>query len=262
MKIALCQFRIKWEDKKFNTERALKFIKEASDEEADIILFPEMSLTGFSMNIYKTGERCQESLTIFQDYSHEFRINIGIGWVQLKEEKAENHYTIINDKGDIFSDYIKMHPFSFAGEDKHFLSGDSLNVFCLQKMYMSSFICYDLRFPEIFQMVSSQAHAIIIAANWPGSRREHWLCLLRARAIENQVYIIGINCVKNIGDINYTGDSCVISPEGEILKILTNDEGLIYYELHDDVEQYRERFPIKQDRKEALYGKSEIVMQY
>lgn len=169
--------------------------------------------------------------------------------------RGENHYTVISPQGEVLSDYVKIHPFSYSGEDRYFAKGDATAHFTLEGIPFSHFICYDLRFPEIFQAVSGQAHVIIVAADWPGSRREHWKCLLRARAIENQCYILGVNTVGSQNGLTYTGDSCVIRPDGTVAAELSDEEGLIYYDLIDDVPDYRQAFPVKQDRRVELYGR-------
>ena len=96
-------------------------------------------------------------------------------------------------------------------------------------------------------------HIIIVPANWPAKRSAHWKALLRARAIENQVYILAINCVGDIGGVDYTGDSCIIDPEGGIRAMLSGTEGNLYYTLTDDVESFRAAFPVKLDRREQFY---------
>lgn len=186
-------------------------------------------------------------------YAKKYNIAIGFGWVQDCGENSENHYTIVSKQGDILSDYVKIHPFSYLGEDKKFQSGKEIKFFELDNIKFSSFICYDLRFPEIFQIASKRVDAIIVPANWPASRAEHWKCLLKARAIENQVYIIAINCVGEINKLSYSGDSCIIDPNENILLELSNEEGILEYDLNNYVHEIRDLFPIKKDRKEALY---------
>ena len=188
-----------------------------------------------------------------QQYAVQYHISIGFGWVKDCGEKSENHYTIVNKAGKIISDYAKIHPFSYSGEDIKFQGGNKIAVFELDNIKFSTFICYDLRFPEIFQAASKTANIIIVPANWPASRSEHWKCLLRARAIENQVYILAINCVGEVGGLHYSGDSCVINPNGEILMELSGQEGVLEYELLDDVGDFRNSFQVKNDRREDLY---------
>ena len=168
------------------------------------------------------------------------------------EEEAPDAKVLENPQGHIRFDNVS---FSYSGEDQYFAKGDKTVQFSINGIPFSGFICYDLRFPEIFQAVSDHAHVIIVAADWPGSRRAHWKCLLQARAIENQCYILGINSVGDQNGQHYTGDSCVILPDGTVAEQLSDEEGLIYYELSDDVEDYRCAFPVRQDRRKDLYVK-------
>lgn len=262
IKIALAQTQIVWEDKESNYRIAGKQIREAAGRGAEAIFFPEMSFTGFSMNIDHTKESGERTIGHMQALARQYHVSIGFGWVKgctntcsTMRDKCENHYTIVDAMGNVLSDYVKIHPFSYSGENLKFQGGSALAYFMLNGIPCSSFICYDLRFPEIFQAASKKAHVIIVAADWPAKRSAHWKALLRARAIENQVYILAVNCVGEIGGVHYTGDSCVIDPDGEINAELSQTEGIIELELTDDVERFREVFPVKQDRKEELYAR-------
>lgn len=255
MKIVLCQTNIKWEDKKVNIARAEKYIADMAQEETELILFPEMSFTGFSMNTEETKESDYRTVNRMKEYASQYGIAIGFGWVKDCIEKSENHYTIVDNTGKMISDYSKIHPFSYSGEDKKFRGGEDIVTFQLNGISFSTFICYDLRFPEVFQTASKTANVILMPANWPASRREHWKCLLQARAIENQVYIFAINCVGTVGNMYYSGDSCVINPDGKVIMELSAQEGIIKYELLDDVETFRNAFQVKNDRREDLYEK-------
>lgn len=255
MRAALCQTDIIWENKLENYIKAKYFIEEAASKAADLILFPEMSFTGFSMNIEKTKETDEETIKIIQKYAIENTINVGFGWVKGNEEKAENHYSIINSEGKVILDYIKIHPFSYSDEDKYFISGNALKCCKVNEINISTFICYDLRFPEVFQAVAEKVSLIIVPANWPESRKEHWLCLLKARAIENQVYILGINCVGEKNRKYYSGDSCVFDPGGNVRGIVSNKEALLILDIDDDADEYRASFPLRADRKVDLYKK-------
>lgn len=253
VKIALAQTEIIWENKEENFRIAQEYIMRASKNDVDLILFPEMSFTGFTMNTQYSAENDGYTCYAMKKIAQKYKIHIGFGWVKEGKEKAENHYTILDIYGNILSDYVKIHPFSYSNEDCYFCGGDKLSHFCIDGIPFSTFICYDLRFPEVFQIASQDAHFIIIPANWPKRRREHWNTLLRARAIENQVYIIAINCIgENIGGLEYSGDSCVINPNGDVV-MKAEGEGLWICDIYDDVEKYRSDFPVKQDRRIELY---------
>lgn len=255
MKIALCQFHRKWEDKVYNLETAKRYIKEAKLQKCQLILFPEMSFTGFSMVIEKTCDKFDETIKEISSLASRFNISIGFGWVGMGKKKAQNHYGIINERGEMISDYVKIHPFSYSDENQYFESGEKLSVFPLHEFIVSTFICYDLRFPEIFQAVSKQAELIIVAANWPKKRGEHWKKLLVARAVENQSYIAAVNCVGEENGIFYSGDSCVINPDGKIMGKISGEEGLLMIELPKNTEKFRAEFPVKRDRKVEFYKK-------
>lgn len=253
MKVALYQMEIVWEDKEKNYQKLENILEKVKNEGVELLLLPEMSFTGFSMIIHHTKESGEESKIRVKKLCQMYQISIGFGWVKAVEEKAENHYTLINERGEEISDYIKIHPFSIAHEDKYFFKGESLSTCSLHGKGIASLICYDLRFPAVFQALGYETELVIVAANWPKIRREHWKCLLQARAIENQVYVLGVNCVGNLDGVEYSGDSCIINPNGEILKKIEYKEGLIYAEIKEDVKAIRESFPVRRDRQIELY---------
>lgn len=253
MKVALAQTNIIWEDKTANETIAIDYISQASKMGAQGIFFPEMSLTGFSMNTQITAERERETVNKFCQIAGKYQIAIGIGWTKQGENLAENHYSVIDKYGQVISDYTKIHPFSYADEDKFFASGSEITNFTLGGYHWSNFICYDLRFPELFQIASETAEIILVPANWPQKREKHWKCLLQARAIESQSYILAINCVGTINNIEYSGHSCCISPYGELLDTLAGRQGLVMVDLQEDVKKLRKEFPIKRDRKWEFY---------
>ncbi len=257
IKVALAQTQIIWEDKMRNYDTAEKRIREAVEQKAEAVFFPEMSFTGFSMDTDSTKESDGATIQHMSALAQQYHVNIGFGWVKdciRACGKCENHYTVVDVAGNMISDYVKIHPFSYSGEDMRFQGGSELVYFALNGIPCSSFICYDLRFPEIFQAVSKRAHVIIVPANWPTGRRDHWKALLRARAIENQAYILAVNCVGRTGGVSYTGDSCVVSPNGDVEAELSDREGMVVWELTDDAACLRAEFPVKRDRREAFYS--------
>lgn len=246
--IALVQSHIEWENKEVNIAKAKKIIEELKDKNLELILFPEMSFTGFSMNIKNTAEN-DETIDKFMTIAKENKVAIGFGWVKKQREKAENHYTIIDSNGEVLNDYVKMHSFTYGGEDKEFIPGDEISTFYVKNMKCSTFICYDLRFPELFRKNNENPHIFIIPANWPEARREHWITLLRARAIENQAYVLGINCVGEMGNLKYSGDSCVVAPDGTVVQVLTGEEGVLFISIKENDYAIRESFPVLKDKK-------------
>jgi len=253
MKLALAQLDIAWEDKPMNKETAIQFIKQAADEKVDMILFPEMALTGFSMNTSFIGENNNETTEFFKKISCQFNILIGFGYVE-GTSNSKNKYSVVSPCGDELVNYTKIHPFSFGEETKFYQCGSQINLFNAFGFTIAPLICYDLRFPEVFQVASKTASLITLAANWPIERREHWITLLKARAIENQCYIAGINRVGEGNGLNYSGDSMIIDPLGNIISSLYMEDGLIIADICvENVTKLRENFRLKDDRKEELY---------
>lgn len=253
MRVALAQSNIIWEDKEKNTAKGVEYIEQAVNAGAEAVFFPEMSLTGFSMNIRATAEEEKKTVHEFCRLAVRHNVTIGVGWTKRSDELAENHYTVIGREGEVLSDYVKIHPFSYADEDKFFIPGNKITHFRLGKYNWSSFICYDLRFPELFQIASQNAEVILVPANWPKKRESHWKSLLTARAIENQCYILAINCVGLINGVEYNGGSCGISPDGHMVNVLEGEEGVVMVDLQEDVCEIRRKFPVKQDRRWDFY---------
>jgi len=254
MKIGIAQVDIQWERSYENMKKIEKLIEEASKENIDLVLFPEMSLTGFTMNIDKLLQSESEIINWAKKVAIKNNINLGFGFAAPIDNKGVNRYAIISKDGDKLANYTKMHPFSYAKEDINYYKGIDIVSCKINEFDVAPFICYDLRFPEIFQIASKESQLIIVAANWPKSRENHWIALLRARAIENQCYIVGINRVGEGDGIEYNGGSLFIDPNGDMLNDITSNEELIIRDIDiNEVKKIREAFEIKNDRRERLY---------
>ncbi|MFL0249984.1 carbon-nitrogen family hydrolase [Clostridium neuense] len=254
LKIGLAQMNIVWENKEETEKRCIKFLEKASREKVDLLVFPEMTLTGFSMNVNKIGEKNLETVKWFSEKSKEYNLCIGFGFVDIKDNIGKNNFSICTPYLGEIARYTKIHPFSYGEEDKHYLKGEEIKYFNIGDINFSSFICYDLRFPEIFQAASKRSEAIIVIANWPEARREHWITLLKARAIENQCYICAVNRVGEGNGLYYSGDSMVIDPYGRVVCTSKDEEKLLTADISkDEVKNCREKFRFKQDRREELY---------
>lgn len=251
--LSICQFPISFLNWEQNCKQALNYIEAAKTEHAKLILFPEMTLSGIAGKVALMADTENKNLAFFQQAASKHSIAIGFGWGKPYKSKLENHYTVIDKNGTILSDYIKLHPFTYGGEDRCFVRGNDYQIFKYQGFQICTFICYDMRFPEIFQAASKDAQLIIVAANWPKARNLHWKVLAQARAIENQVYFAACNCVGNINHLEYSGDSALYSPEGKNLGSLSGKSGLITRTIINDVTDIRNGFPVKQDRRTAYY---------
>lgn len=254
MIIGIAQINISWEESNENIKKAEEFIKKASENKAELILFPEMTLTGFTMNINKLFLSEEQIINWIKESAVKNNINIGLGFAIKADEKGMNKYVIISKEGKVLGKYTKIHPFSYGGENDKYYSGNEICICKINEFKIAPFICYDLRFPEIFQIASREAQIITVAASWPKAREDHWITLLKARAIENQSYVIGINRVGSGGGLQYNGASIFVSPNGGILNEITSKETLILREIEvKKIEEVKEKFDIKKDRREELY---------
>lgn len=257
MKIALVSLNQEWENKPVNRNISADKFRLASTKGADLIVFPEMTLTGFTMNPKPFAETIKDSETIqfFSKKAREFKIGVIFGMIVNTDNYFENKAIFINKKGRLIANYTKTHPFSYSGEDKVFKAGNKIVDTNFEGINFGLTICYDLRFPELYQILSKTNQVIVNIANWPKARVEHWNCLLQARAIENQCYIIGVNRIGIDGNnLEYTQSSLVFSPKGNhLFPKEKNDDILIFDIEKEEVAKWRQQFPMKKDRKTAWY---------
>lgn len=167
----------------------------------------------------------------------------------------ENKLIVLNNKGEFIADYAKIHPFSYSGEDKIFQAGENLGIANINKVNFGLTICYDLRFPELYQILSQKASVIVNIANWPAKRIDHWKTLIKARAIENQVFMIAVNRTGTDGNgLVYEESSMIFDPEGNCLNPKSTIKDLSVYTIDADITEFiRAGFPVKNDRKVDFY---------
>lgn len=254
MKIALIQLDTAWESKTANYARAEKFFKKAAQETCDVIVFPEMFDTGFSMNISVLSEdKNGETARALSGLAKKYGLNVIAGFAAKTpgRKKAKNLAVVFGRSGSIIANYAKMRPFAFADEDKYFSAGNFSVVFSIEGVPASVFICYDLRFPELFREVAREVRIIFVLANWPDTRKDHWETLLKARAIENQCFVIGVNRTGKDGNgIRYSGASHVYGPTGKDICAGGPREQFIACEIDpEEVMKVRCRFPFLEDMR-------------
>ncbi|WP_313528888.1 nitrilase-related carbon-nitrogen hydrolase [Anaerotignum sp.] len=258
MRIGLAQLDMGFENKALAKKLCEEMICSAANQQVDLLIFPEMTLTGFTMKTNELAEHFEDSETIdfFKKNAQLHKLAICFGLPIVKFDKAENHCIIISAEGKILVDYTKIHPFSFGTEADYYTGGDTLTSCTINGVVTTPFICYDLRFPEIFQASSEKSLLLIVIANWPRPRREHWITLLKARAIENQAFVVGVNRAGTGGGLDYAGDSMAVSPLGDVLAHSDEGHSLTVVNISpEDAQKYRNNFPLKADRKPQLYSK-------
>lgn len=263
MRIGLAQMDIIWENVQKNMDKAEKFIKKAKENQVDLLAFPEMSLTGFSMHVEKTAAHWEEQVHFFEKMSLDYDLSLVFGYpMPVAEQEIELHPSwkkyhnrlAMVENGKMKLSYAKIHPFTFGQEGEYFQGGEHIVCTKWKDTVLGGFVCYDLRFPEIFQISSAQSEIIVVIANWPVARIEDWDCLLRVRAMENQAYVAGINRVGEGGGIRYNGHSALYGPQGERLTRFSEEESLLIGDMDvTQVKKCRAVFPLKKDRREELY---------
>jgi omega-amidase len=257
MLIALASLNQIWEDKDANLANCEDLVHKAKSHKADLIVFPEMTLTGFSMNTSVTAEGFHNSQTIesFKELAIKNEIAIIFGMVFSQFSKASNNGIFIGKSGKILGIYQKIHPFSFSGEDKFFTAGSEILKLDFDSFRIGLTICYDLRFPELYSALSTSCDLIINIANWPSKRLDHWNTLLKARAIENQIFVAGINRVgKDLPGNEYTKSSIVIDPNGVTVSPIYSEAELDIIDIDRDyIEDFKRTFSTTQDRNPEFY---------
>ncbi|MBV9468141.1 MAG: carbon-nitrogen family hydrolase [Abitibacteriaceae bacterium] len=253
MKLYGCQLNIEWENKAANHAKVLAMLDAAMPEEGSLVLLPEMFATGFSMNVEGIAEGAEHQTAMFlAAVAAKYNVFIVGGLVTIGTDgKGRNEAAVFNPDGKEIARYCKLHPFSFGGETKHYMSGEDIAIFNWQDFTVAPFICYDLRFPEIFRAaVRRGAQLFTVIANWPQAREAHWITLLQARAIENQAYVAGVNRCGHDPKLAYSGRSLIIDPRGEIIADAGNGENIISTDLDlNALQKYRRDFPALEDMK-------------
>ncbi|MFN3020198.1 amidohydrolase [Chryseobacterium sp. TY3] len=213
--------------------------------EADIFLLPEMFSTGFCMDAEEIADRNNETLSWMQHFAKQKNTAIA-GSVSVSENnKFYNRFYFVKPDGD-FDFYDKKHLFSYSGEDKIYTVGEQRKVVEYKGFNILLQVCYDLRFP-VFQRNLGDYDLMLNVANWPNTRVEAWRTLLKARAIENQALVFGLNRIGTDGNnLNYEESTLALLPDGT--EISTRENALVIAEFNlEELQKFRERFPFLKD---------------
>jgi len=251
MKLGLIQYDPKWEDKEENKSKLISLIKNGT-KDVDLLIFPEMTLTGFTMRSESYGEGLDsESFKYFAGVAQDFDCDVVAGLIENNSGKYFNTLLHISRNGKLKNSYRKIHPFSYSNEDKNFSAGFEPVISDINGWRAGLSICYDLRFPELYRFYGKERVQLIInIANWPDTRIEHWNTLLKARAIENQCFVVGVNRVGDGLRLHYNGFSSVYDPMGKSIVSVINKQEIIIAEINEQqVEETRKKFPFLNDIK-------------
>jgi predicted amidohydrolase len=251
MKVAVVQHDIAWESRSETLKKLEPSVRSAADAGARLVVLSEMFAVGFSMNVDATAEPSNGPTTEWL-LEQARRCDAWIcGTLPVREDGPlpYNTFVLASPRGELHR-YRKIHPFTYGGEREAFAAGSEVVTVDVDGVRVTPFICYDLRFADVFWETAASTDLYVVPANWPETRRRHWRALLVARAIENQAYVVGCNRVGSGGKLTYVGDSAVISPMGDVLASAAEVETTLQVDVEPArVAEVRSRFPFAADRR-------------
>lgn len=250
MRVYLLQWNVIWNNKEANFKEVRRLLASNPVEKGSLILLPEMFATGFMHAPLKEiaedfSKTDSSTVSFLTSLAEETESSVIGGGIAISEHGLKNHVGFFQPgTPKEINSYDKIKP--FFSEKKNFSPGSEITLFNWNSLKISPFICFDLRFPELFRKaVSLGAEAFYVGASWPSVRMSHWKTLLKARAIENQAYVFGVNRIGKDPYTTYSGGSCIVSPQGEILADGESKETIISAEIHgENLEKWREEFPV------------------
>ncbi|MEM7142236.1 MAG: nitrilase-related carbon-nitrogen hydrolase [Actinomycetota bacterium] len=251
LRIAGIQHDIVWEQPDTNFAALTPMIEAAVDDGADMVVVTEMWSTGFSMKSTEIAERPHGPTATFMKAIAERTGAWIVGsfpeWTE-SYDKPTNRLLMAGPDGEDHR-YSKIHPFTYAKEDEHYAAGRDRLTVDVNGVRITPLVCYDLRFTDLFWDEAATTDCYLVPANWPESRRLHRSTLLRARAIENQAYVVGVNRVGSAGRLAYSGDSCIVDPLGELVEAPPYETATMAATVDvASVAEVRADFPFMQDR--------------
>jgi predicted amidohydrolase len=254
--IACCQFDVAWEEKPANYRTVTDMVRAAGLPAGSLLVLPEMFATGFTMNAAKVEEPPEgPTFEFLASMARNHKLFVVAGVVQTGPDgRPRNEALAISPEGQLLARYAKMHPFAYGGERDHYAAGDEIVRFDWQGLRVAPFICYDLRFPELYRHAAKLGTDLFLTiASWPAPRTPHWTALLQARAIENQAFVLGNNRCGTDPKLSYDGRSLIVDYAGNVLADAGGEPGVISAEL--DVEAmraWRQKLPFLADMRADL----------
>lgn len=256
-KISLIQMDVHRSEPDWNYPHAVDLMERAMEAGPDILVLPEALNVGFFPTPAERlaeladadGTRTRE---VFGEFAAKHQVNIVAGSVAVREAgRIYNRSYVFDRTGRVIAWYDKVHGFSPAGEQNYFTGGDRTVHFALDGIPCSMVICYDIRFPELVRReVLQGVDLFFLPAAWPIERKDHWILLSKARAVENQMYLCAVNECGRTRRTKYGGHSLFLSPWGEELCHLGEEEEIGTAEMDTDLlADIRQRINVFHDRR-------------
>ena len=246
MKVSIIQHDIVWGNPAENRLRLKQQIE--AQLGADLYVLTEMWSTGFAINPEGVAERDEASLQWMKDMAVQMQAAIAGSLAIEQDGSFHNRLYFVKPDGEV-EYYDKRHLFSYGGEDKYYSPGTERVVVEWKGVRFLLTVCYDLRFP-VWMRYCNDYDAIICVANWPTVRIDSWQTLLRARAIENQCYVVGVNRVGKDPNCDYCGCSAIINPYGQTIAECEKDKECSMEAVFDmeKLNAYRVKFPALKEK--------------
>ena len=251
------QFDIKSGQIETNLNTALGYLEKLASDDVTLAVLPEMFSCSFDNTNLKTHakatDKILEKLCLFAKKN---QMAIAGSLPENKSNQIFNTLVFIDHDGKIKVRYRKMHLFRLTDEHLYYTAGDEIIVFDSSFGRIGFMTCYDLRFPELARKLSLQGvQIIIVSAQWPEARKEHWETLIKARAIENQLFMVCSNRTGMENDLQFPGMSMVVDPIGNILIQAQNKETCVYADMDLSLlKDARALMPCMTDRRDDIYG--------
>jgi predicted amidohydrolase len=259
LKVALAQFDIELGNVPRNLQKATEFISRAAHNEANIVVLPELWATGYDLERSLAHAEMIQLWVVprLTQLASEHHIYIaGSSLLADPQGRVFNSATLLDGSGKLVGQYNKVHLFGLMEEDRYLHAGDDAHAFSTSWCDVGLAICYDLRFPELFRKYAlDNVSLVLVPAEWPTSRIEHWRSLVQARAIENQYFVAACNRVGVSKETSFAGNSMVVDPWGEILVEGDEDERLLLAVIDlQRIKESRARITTFSDRRADVYG--------
>jgi len=261
VKISVAQISCSLGDPQANLSKVGDFCRRANEAGAELIVFPEMTDTGYSMSVIQehADDWNRGFVPGLREIANRLSMAIVSGVSEREGSSIYNSQVLIDAMGDIVAKYRKAHLYAVAPVEEQtcFVPGDTFASFALGDLRFGFSICYDLRFPEMYRKLATEQNvgAFLISSAWPFPRDEHFRVLAQARAIENQSYVVASNRVGKDDDLWFCGSSAIIDPRGVIIAAASADrEELIHADLSEElVQSVRKRVDSLGHRRKDLY---------
>ncbi|OEU60658.1 MAG: carbon-nitrogen hydrolase [Desulfuromonadales bacterium C00003094] len=250
------QFPIVAGDVDTNLQQARIALQRAHNQGVRLAVLPEMWSSGYDYkHLSELSDETPRVAAELAELSAHLDLVI-VGSLPEKDRGSLYNTAFVHDRGQEIGRYRKLHLFSPMKEDRYLASGDKTLVVKTSVGRLGIAICYDLRFPEMFRKLALDgAELVCLPAQWPSPRQQHWRTLIRARAIENQYFLVAANNCGQLGNLHFFGMSLIVSPRGEFLaeggEGMAEPSALLDF---TDMAAYRKEIPAWHDRRPEIYG--------